>query len=206
MKNGYRLMFLGLLLASINLKVGSFTVFPPVIGWVLVVMALTQLRRDSQQSAFSSAEYKGMLLIILTSVQSLTGYFGGLSLTAFPFFIVFPLLPLVLEFLLFHEVVKGSVQYFRKTGKKDAIADYIQKDKNYIMLMGMTVVLMALSLVLTFDIITSAIYLFSIAARTYLLAAIFYLGTERYGTNAQEQNAVSAPSTIERGQTGNLKE
>lgn len=89
MNKGYRLLFIGLLLILIDLRINTFDLLPDFVGYIMIALGINELK--TKGSSFSKATPFALILIFLV-FPSLVGYEGiGLDTKSLP------LLPYLLE-------------------------------------------------------------------------------------------------------------
>lgn len=181
---GYKKIFWGIFIATFNIKIGMLTILPAFVGWLVVVTGLSELERSTQSGAFLSPK-KGAIALVSVSFGGLLLLLVGHDIESFLPLLFYPLFLIVIEFVVFHKILEGSVHNFEIMLQQEAAERYINKDRTYIILMGITMVLLSISLTFNHGAAGSIAAVMAIISRLYLLVAINALKQEAYRMETQ---------------------
>jgi len=178
MKEGYKKIFWGILIATFRVHLGPITILPAFIGWIIVVIGLSQLNRNARGSGFSKAWSIAMILVALNLIVSLSLLIDVIQIENFLPFSFYPLIGMGIELIFFHGVLRASVDHLDTMGLKEPTEKYIQKDRTFTIVMGITMVLLAFSLLINDDITGLIATVIAAVMRIYMLTIIYSLSKE----------------------------
>lgn len=181
---GYKKIFWGIFIATFNITIGMFTILPAFVGWIVVVTGLSELERSIHSGAFLKPK-KGAIALVFGSFGGLALFLVGHNIESFLPLLFYPLFLIVIEFVVFHKVLEESVHNFKIMHQQEAVERYTNKDRTYIILMGITMVLLAISLAINHETIGSVGAFMAVISRVYLLITINALKKENYKMEAQ---------------------
>lgn len=178
MREGYKKIFWGILIATFRIHLGPITIIPAFIGWIIVVTGLSQLNRNARGGGFSKAWSIAMILVALNIIVSLGLFLDGIQIENFLPFSFYPLIAMGIELVFFHSVLRASVDFFDTMGLKESTEKYIHKDRTFIIIMGITMVLLAFSLLINDNITGLIATVIAAVMRIYMLTILYSLTKE----------------------------
>lgn len=186
MKSGTKQIFWGILIATFHLNLGGLTILPAFVGWSVVASGLSKLEEHAPESEFGRTRSKAYLLVGASLLGSLLSLYGA---SAYAFAIPLALYGagvMVIELALFHHVLEAAVQRFQSLHQTQEAQLFTGKDRTYLLLMGVSLVLVILSI--TFQHAGASLMgaLLAIATRIYLLTVISALGNTAPDNEAAE--------------------
>lgn len=186
MEKGYNKLFWGLFITTFNITIGMITILPAFIGWIIIFSGLSELQEESFSSDLSKPKIIVTFLILTSLLGGLLPFVGGIYIDRVLNFRFYPIMILVLEFILFHKILEESVQNFYALKRQDLGVNYTQKDRSYMVFMGTAMVLMIISLTTNFY----GFYLLGlgmvILTTIYLLTVLYSLSKEDYDIEKTE--------------------
>lgn len=189
MSNGYKKIFWGIFFATFNITFGIITILPAFVGWIIVASGIAELSENSDPEEFSQAKNISFILIGVTLVGSLLDLMGVSQMNPPVALLFFPLVLLTIELLLFHRLLEASVHTLTTLGISESAELYIRKDRTYIILAGMSLLLITLA---TFQLETWEFLagIFAIITRVYLLSTISALSKEIWNDSDEMEESV----------------
>ncbi len=176
---GYKKIFWGIFIATFNITIGMLPILPAFVGWLVVVTGLSELERSTQSGAFLSPK-KGAIALVSVSLGGLLLFLVGYDSGSFLPLLFYPLFLIIIEFVVFHKILEGAVRNFKIMYHLEAVERYTNKDRTYIMLMGITMVLLAISLTFNHEATGSIAAVMAIISRLYLMITVNALKKEDY--------------------------
>ena len=189
MKEGYKKIFWGVIIATFSINLGVVKILPTFIGWMVVASGLSMLEERSESVEYRTTRTISYVLVGLALVGMLLDLIGGIRLSSPVLLLFYPLIVMVIELTLFHRLFEGSILSLELMDNKAAGDLYIGKDRTYIILSGISLALVTVSIFLNLE--TTALFagVFALFTRIYLLTAIKSLGKEDWGdTDEMEGN------------------
>lgn len=188
MQDGYRKIFWGVFIATFSINLGVVNILPAFVGWMVVASGVRVLVDKGESADYGTAKTISYILVGLTLVGGLMNLFGGLAGTS-PVLLFYPLVVMVIELILFHEIFEGSVNSLDLLGITHARDIYIGKDRTYIILSGISMILVTVALFLNLETLAFFSGISALVTRVYLLNAIRSLGSEDWkDTDEREEN------------------
>lgn len=180
MSMDYKRIFWGIFIATFKITIGIITIFPAFIGWILVLNALSEFKENSSEKDFSGIRI-GVMILFLTSLGGgILSFFGGGNFESILPMIFYPLFLIVIELVVFHKILEVSVCNFKAMDHQENVDKYIDKDRTYIILMGITIFLSAISIIINHQIVGFIGTVMAIISRIYLMTVINSLSNENY--------------------------
>lgn len=180
MRGGYKKIFWGILIATFSLNLGFITILPTFIGWTIVATGISILDKCAQKGDFSKAYSLATILVVLHFIGGFISLLGEVQIGNAVPFIFYPLISMMIELLLIHSLLKATVDHFDVMERKRVAEKYIAKDRAYILLMGITMILYTLTIALN-EVITVIIGVITALITTiYLLTVISSLSKETF--------------------------
>ncbi len=189
MGEGYNKIFWGLFITTFKLTIGMLTILPAFIGWILILSGISELKEESFSGDLSKPRIIALILIFTSLLGGLLPFVGGVYLDRVLNFTFYPLITLVLEFVLFQLILEESVENFRSLQREDSVDFYIKKDRTYILLMGIAMVLLTISLITNYYVASLSGIGMVLLTTIYLLTVIYSLSKEDYGRDKEENSA-----------------
>ncbi|MBF4692138.1 hypothetical protein [Fusibacter ferrireducens] len=187
MTSGYKRIFWGIFIATFNIKIGMMTILPAFIGWIIVVTGISELEKKGYVSTSITSKKVAMTLVVVSLGSELLRFLGGeLIMTLLPL-LFYPLFLLGLEFVVFHKILEASIQYFAMSHQEETADLYTDKDRLYLALMGITMVLFIISLTFNHETIGHVGVFAAMISRLYLLITFNALSKE---THKSEQEII----------------
>ncbi|TCK92574.1 hypothetical protein EDC19_1723 [Natranaerovirga hydrolytica] len=172
---GYKRIFWGIFILTFRITIGIVTILPAFIGWIIVLTGLSQLEEKSTVGDFSPLKI-GVMVLIVTSIV------GGLlelsEVGSFLPMLFYPLAVIAIEFVVFHKIIEASVHNFNEMGCQERVEKYTSKDRTYIILMGITMVLVGIFFTFKHQSTGTIGSLMFLISRIYLLTVINALSKE----------------------------
>ncbi|MCZ0703059.1 hypothetical protein J2T56_001373 [Natronobacillus azotifigens] len=177
MRGGYKKIFWGILIATFSINLGFVTILPTFIGWTIVATGISILDKYAQKGDFSKAYSLATILVVLHFIGGFISLLGEVQIGNAVPFIFYPLISMMIELLLIHSLLKATVDHFDVMGRKRVSEKYIAKDRAYIILMGITMILYTLTITLN-EVIIGVIT--ALITTIYLLTVISSLRKETF--------------------------
>ncbi|WP_409228063.1 hypothetical protein [Gudongella sp. SC589] len=189
MKDGYKKIFWGVFIATFSINLGMVKILPAFIGWMVVASGISILEVKSDSVDYGTAKTISYVLVAITLVGGLLNVFGKINLSSHYMLLFYPLMVMLIELILLHRIFEGSVQSLESMENYSASGVYVGKDRTYIILSGISIILVSITLFLNLDTLGFFAGIFALVTRIYLLAAISSLGKEDWGgTDEMEEN------------------
>lgn len=189
MKDGYRKIFWGVFIATFSINLGVVKILPAFVGWMVVASGVRVLVDKGESADYGTAKTISYILVAITLVGGLLNFFGGINLSSHFVLLLYPLMVMLIELILLHRILAGSVQSLVSMENYSASSVYIGKDRTYIVLSGISIFLIAVTLFLNLDTLSFFAGIFALITRIYLLTALSSLGKEDWdGGDEREEN------------------
>lgn len=171
MEKGYRKIFWGIVIASFNLKLGFITIFPAFIGWLLVLSGISNLEEHTPFKRFYKPKISAQILMGASAVGSLM-IFTDINTQNTLLLIFYPVLVILIELIMFHHIFEASIYELQGINQIESAKYYIRVDRNYMIYMGIMLVLTMISNGFNHEIIGFLAGVFIIIIRISLLASM----------------------------------
>ncbi|MCR3956861.1 MAG: hypothetical protein NUK57_11245 [Gudongella sp.] len=181
MIDGYRKIFWGVFITTFSINLGVVKILPAFIGWMVVASGISMLEDRSESVDYQSTKTISHILVAITFVGGLLNFLGILSLSSHVMLLFYPLVIMVVELTLLHRILQGSIIHLELMENKAARDLYIGKDRTYIILSGISIVLVTVSMFLNLETAAFFAAIIALFTRIYLLTAIRSLGKENWG-------------------------
>lgn len=188
MTEGYKRIFWGILIATFNMKIGIITILPAFVGWIVVMVGLSELKENAHKGDFSKPWISAMVLVA-TSLGGGLSLLGGSNTGSFLPLLFYPVFLIAIELIVFHKVLEVSVHNFNTMDRQESVKKYIGKDRIYIILTGISMILLVISLTINHEGAGVIGTVMAMISRIYLLTVINSLSKEDYNTDDIEMNA-----------------
>lgn len=172
MEDGYKKIFWGLFIATFNIKLGYLTILPGFIGWIIIFWGFSQLNKEAKEVNFSKAHSLSILLMLVTLFESLAPFFGGLEFNLPLITFYYPILIMCLELAIFHSMLVETIDNFQELKLVELVERYSVKDKLYIILMGLSVIILILGLTMVNETVVFLAVALAVITRIYLMTTI----------------------------------
>ncbi|WP_080147258.1 hypothetical protein [Marinilactibacillus piezotolerans] len=171
MSAAYKKLFWGVFFANIQLHFGAITILPGFVGFLIAYSGLSDLDMETETASKSFDLPQGTLLalVILTAIYSAFNLFTGSQYETLPLVAFIPTLFSVMELVAFHKILEVSVTEFQARDFIYGVEKYSRRDRIYILLKGLSALLLTLNLVFSSPVILVAGTLLEVAAIIYLL-------------------------------------
>jgi hypothetical protein len=179
MLRDYKKIFWGIFIATFNVTIGEIRILPAFVGWIIVAIAISNLEARSNQGYFEKSRLTGIALVIVTLVGSLFSFFGGTQFEGWLPLVFYPVLVSVIELVVFHGVLEATIHHLDALNHKEIAEKYAEKDRIYIILMGITMSVVTLSLVMNHEMMGAIGVIAFIISRIYLLVVMNALSKEK---------------------------
>ena len=178
MRDGYKKIFWGTIIATFSINLGIVQILPPFVGWMVVASGISMLEEDSESIEYDRPKLISYILIGATLVGSIITLFQSGQINPPVPLLFYPMIVMIVELSLFHRIFEAAVRDFTALDKRDLAELYTGKDRAFIMLSGASIILVTVSIFL--NLVTVAFFagIFALIARVYLLTAIRSLGKE----------------------------
>lgn len=136
MAKGYKNIFLGIFLATFNIKIGVIKILPAFIAWTIALTGIKNIRKENDNVYFEKAYKYNFVLIILSLIGSLLNIagildgFAGLSVT----------IHFIFEFLMILKIIEGTMDYSKQINKEELYLEFEAKKKAYMILQTIVIV------------------------------------------------------------------
>ena len=196
MKSGLNKLFWGVLLISIHLNLNSFKIFPPFIGWIVILFGVLKIEKDDIWKGSTALKTTVWTLIILDLLEGIYVLSASASTSSFLPLLFYPVFLIMLELFFFHLVFEKFVTYFNERNQQDNVKHYIKKDKTYMILMGISLVLTIVSLSINHMLIYFVSSMIVLVSRIYMLTVLHSLRkTQREHSHTTNKKTLAKQST-----------
>lgn len=178
MTAGYKLLFWGIILASISFSVGNIMILPTFIGFIIAHFGLQDLEANDQTGDYSIPKTGMVVLIVLTFIKSAIGLIFGINFEELTALIFFPVILTVIELITCHKILEESAEYFDTTSSQYNVPLIVGKDRVYMMMMGITLIMLIISLALNIEQTIFLGTMIGLLARIYFLTILHMLKKE----------------------------
>ncbi len=178
MSMDYKRIFWGIFFATFRITNGIITILPAFVGWILVLTALSDSKENSSEGSFSGVKIGALLLVLVSFGGGLISFLAGDKFESLLPLLFYPLFVIVIELVVFHKILEASVYNFNAMEHQETADKYVGKDRTYIILMGITIVLLAISLIINHQIIGFIGAAIAIISRIYLMTIMSSLSKE----------------------------
>ena len=125
MKAGYHKLFRGFFITFIYITLGPIKIFPPFIGYLIMVAGLTSILSEYNDRSFESAKSCASLLALLNVVNIFLNMSSSTqSMGPFGNIILIMLFGLA-ETILYYYILEGTIHYLSDFYEKEAQQSYI---------------------------------------------------------------------------------
>jgi len=176
----YKKIFWGIIFATFHINIGTITILPVFIGWIIVAIGISELDKSLPEACFTMADVTAVVLVAVSFVEGLISFFSGGHTESSLLLLFFPFIALALELEVFHKTLEASARYFLANGREESARNYTGKDRTYLILMGITIVLFAIARITNSGTIVFAGAALAIITRIYLLTVIYSLSNENF--------------------------
>ncbi|SDL00065.1 hypothetical protein [Natronincola ferrireducens] len=183
MTMGYKKIFWGIFIATFNIIIGRITILPAFVGWIVVLTGLSELEENSTGGDFSGSKISAMVLVAASLGGGLVSLLGGSNVESFLPLLFYPLFVIAIEFVVFHKILEVSVHNFNGMDHQETADKYTSKDRTYIILMGITMVLMIIAFTVNHGTTGFIGAVMAMISRIYLMVVMNSLSKEDYTTD-----------------------
>lgn len=180
MSIAYKRMFWGIIIATFRITVGKITILPSFIAWILVLTGISLLGEYFPKGVLYKLRISAVILIV-ASFGELIFPFLSVSFESVFLTSLHVLLVIAIEFVVIHNILRISISNFLEMGDLETFNKYIDKDRTYMILMGIAMVFLALSFTFNHNIIGFIGIAMFFITRIYVLTVIWSLSKEGYG-------------------------
>ncbi|WP_422484894.1 hypothetical protein [Gudongella sp. DL1XJH-153] len=188
MRDGFKKIFWGILIATFSINLGMLQILPAFVGWMVVASGISVLQEKSVSGDYDRPKIISYIIIGATAVGSLITLFQGAQINQPIMLLFYPVVVMTIELLLFHRLLEAAVQDFKAIDDNQTAKIYTGKDRIFIILMGITLVMVTLSLFLNLQSVGFFAAIIAVITRIYLLAIISSLRKEVW--NNQDEREV----------------
>lgn len=188
MTTGYKRIFWGILIATFHITIGIITILPAFVGWVVVLQGLSELEEGAPGGDFARPRMSAIILIVASLGGGILSLIGGSNIDSFLPMLFYPVFVTALELVVFHKILEVSVHHFNGMNQQEISDRYTGKDRTYIILTGMTMVLLAISITFNHETAGFLGAAMAVVSRIYLLTVINSLSKEDDKTEDQEMD------------------
>ncbi len=186
MSMDYKRIFWGIFIATFRLTIGIITLLPAFVGWILVLTALSDFKENSSEGDSAGIKTGAILLVLASLGGDVISFLAGGNFKTLHIMLFYPLFVIVIELVVFHKILEVSVCNFNEMDHQEIVDKYIGKDRTYIILMGISIVLLAISLTTNHQIIGVIGAVITIISRIYLMTVINSLSKENLNRDDKE--------------------
>lgn len=181
MNDGYKKVFWGIFIATFNVNMGAIKILPPFIGWIVVAIGILEIQKKSETVDYSLSKYASFILIGVALMGDAFRVFATTQSNPFILLLFYPVVLMVIEFLLFYNLLEATIQSI-KTNKLNQIIDvYLERNKTYIIFAAIAIISATLSVFVYLDVVRAFTTIFTILTRVYLLMTFLNLSKEDWG-------------------------
>ncbi|SEN49799.1 hypothetical protein SAMN04488134_101223 [Amphibacillus marinus] len=177
MAAGFRRVFIGMIIAFIDIELFNLALLPSLIAWLIIY------------SGLSIFETKGIIILTEKIICGMLVLLIGTDI--YLFFIqadhygllqnvILPVLALVGQFIIFHRLLGMAVAYFAARGEQDLIAKYTRHNRIYLIVQGTGILLLILSLTFNLEILLLLSSVLNLIAFIDILIFTYGLSREDY--------------------------
>lgn len=188
MSEGYKKIFWGIFIATFNISLGMITILPAFVGWIIATNGIFDLDKNNPDCDYSGVETAARVLVAASLGGSLLSLVGGSQVDSFMPLLFFPVFIIAIELVVFHRLLESSIQHLTSTGSKELAAEYTGKDRTYIVLVGITLILLIFSLSVNNETTSLLGALMAVATRIYLMATISSLRKDNYKSKKEDDS------------------
>lgn len=76
MYKNYNKIFWGLIVSMININLGPINLLPNFLGFIIILLALDNLFKETNNKKFKKAKYMSTLLMLISLVTAISGFMG----------------------------------------------------------------------------------------------------------------------------------
>lgn len=133
-KNGYRLIFLGLLFAALHFNYGIVSVLPPLFGCLMLFIGICLIARVRETPVWKDAEKAAFCMLFIAVIEFTQPFV--LQKPAIPsvFILLWTALKSLFSLLTAYAILAGSIELLRCGGKEETARKYEKKLYQYILL------------------------------------------------------------------------
>ncbi|VDN47474.1 conserved membrane protein of unknown function [Petrocella atlantisensis] len=180
MTEGYKKMFWGAMFVSFAGVSGLVALLMTLAGWVIIVAGLGNNDKKSLFGDFS----KLRLLTIRLAAVSVTGgvlyLLNHSEMISFAQLRYYPLIHIIIQLIVFHKILEETVLNFDWMDRIDAARKYASKDRNFTLLMGITIAAFLLFYIFNQPLMRAEGIAAFAASKIYLLWIIYSLCHENH--------------------------
>ncbi|TCT14521.1 hypothetical protein EDC18_1052 [Natranaerovirga pectinivora] len=185
---GYKRIFWGIFIATFNITIGILTILPAFVGWIVVLTGISELEEKTSGGDFSRPKISAMILVVASLGGGILSLLGSGNVESFLPMLFYPLFVIAIELVVFHKILEGSVHNFNAMDQQEIANKYTGKDRTYIILTGITMVLLSISLTINHQGTGFIGVVMAMISRIYLLTAMNSLSKEDYKTDYEEKD------------------
>lgn len=175
---GYKKIFLGVFIATFNIKFGIITILPAFVGWIVVLTSFSEFEKTDYGRNFSRLRINAMMLVAASLGGGIWSLIANNNAGTFLPLMYYPLFLLALELMLFHKILEESVHCFNAMNQQDIADKYTGKDRIYIILTGISMALLAITYTINHELTGLLGAILVIISRGYLLSVMNALSKE----------------------------
>lgn len=186
MAEGYRRIFWGILVATFNISIGPLKILPAFVGWLMVMSGLSRFEQHLEEGTYATIRRKTMVLVGLSLGGAILTFGSYGELGHQPLLLFMPLVVMIAELVVFHGILAISVEVLQERQCREQAEETIGKDRTYLVLMGLSLVLLIGALTFGHRGINFFAAILGIASRIYLLVTMVYLRKVHEGQEAPD--------------------
>lgn len=186
MEKAYKKIFWGLIIATFSITLGIITIFPTLVGWLVVLSGVSDLIDQISDKQFFPAYCSVVALVFLSLAE------GWISISQSPAwisalpFLFYPVVLSSIELTAFHKILEASVNRFRKNKQPSVSAEFSRKDRVYLLLMGISMTLLTGALMANDSALLFFGLILTLIPRMYLLTVLHALSKENMDLRLEE--------------------
>lgn len=184
---GYKRIFWGIFIATFSITIGKVTIVPSFIGWIVVLAGLLVLEDHFHKASLFVPRISTIILIVASIGEWLFPLLINNVAGFFPL-LLYQLVVIIIELVVFHKIITASYDNLNATGQLEAADKYINKDRTYMMLMGISLLLLVISFTLNHYVTGFMGIIMVIISRIYLLTVINSISNEDYQTDENDKS------------------
>lgn len=171
MEKGYKNIFLGIFLATFNIRIGIIQIVPAFVGWIVALNGINNIRNENDNEYYEQAARYGSRLVFLSLLGSLLELLGIGSMFE-PISSFFIIIVNIFEFLTISKIIEATSDYFRLMNKEDLCLEYEGKKKSYSILTFIMIIGLFISLIIQNDLMMQLCGYLAIIIRIYVMIMV----------------------------------
>lgn len=197
MAEGYRRIFWGILVATFNISIGPLKILPAFVGWLMVMSGLSRFEESFEEQDYALIRRKTLVLVLLSLGGAILTFTGYGELGHQPLLLFMPLVVMIAELVVFHGILALSAERLMRDHRQKQAEEMIGKDRTYLVLMGLSLVLLVGALTFGHRGVSFFAAILGIASRIYLLVTMSYLRKihEKSGTGLDDHLVIDRESS-----------